>query len=68
MLGVVEQVAHRGEDGAPAPDDLLALLGQLDPRLSPLDEADLKLVLELLDLHAERRLGDGAGLRRLAEM
>ena len=68
MLGVVEQIAHRGKDGAPAPDDLLALLGQLDPRLSPLDQADLELVLHLLDLHAESRLGDGASLRRLAEM
>ena len=28
----------------------------------------LKLVLELLDLHAERRLADGARLRRMAEM
>ena len=68
MLGVIEQVAHRGKDGAPAPDDLLALLGQLDPRFSPLDEADLELILQFLDLHAEGRLGDGAGLRRLAEM
>ena len=68
MLGVVEQVAHRGKDGAPAPDDLLALLGQLDPRLSPLDEADLEIVLHFLDLHAEGGLGDGASLRRLAEM
>ena len=48
--------------------DLLALLGELDARFSPLDEAHLELVLELLDLHAERRLADGAGLRRMAEM
>ena len=53
---------------APAPGDLLALLGELDARLSPLDEAHLELVLELLDLHAERRLADGAGFRRMAEM
>jgi hypothetical protein len=41
MLGVVEQVAHRGEDGAPAPDDLFALLGHFESRLSALYEADL---------------------------
>ena len=68
MLGIVQEVAHRGEDAARASGDLLALLGQLDAGFSPLDEADLELVLELLDLHTERRLADGAGLRRMAEM
>jgi len=62
------QVAHRGEDGSRPPGDLLALLGQLDARLPPLDQADLQLVLELLDLHAERRLADGTGLSGMAEM
>ena len=38
------------------------------PDLSPLDQADAELVLEFLDLHAERRLADRAGLRRMAEM
>jgi hypothetical protein len=28
----------------------------------------LQLVLKLLDLHAERRLADGTGLGRMAEM
>ena len=68
LLGVIEQVAHRGEDHPPATDDLRALLGQLDARLPPLDETDLKLVLKLLDLHAERGLGDRAGLGCPAEM
>jgi hypothetical protein len=68
MLGVIEQVAHRSEDRAPALSDLLTLLGQLDSRLAPLDETDLQLVLELFDLHAKGRLGDGAGLRCLAKM
>ena len=53
---------------ARAPCDLLALLGELDARLAALDQAHLELVLELLDLHAERRLADRAGLRRMAEM
>src|SRR5262245_56224881 len=67
-LGVIEQVAHRSEDRAPTLSDFLTLLGQLDSRLAPLDETDLQLVLELLDLHAEGGLGDGAGLRCLAKM
>jgi hypothetical protein len=33
MLGVIEEVAHRGKDGAGAPCDLLALLGEFDARL-----------------------------------
>jgi len=48
MLGIVEQVAHGGEDGPPAPNDLLALLGQFDARFPPLDQADLELILKLL--------------------
>jgi hypothetical protein len=68
MLGVVEQVAHRGKDGAAAPHDLLALLGQFDARPPALDEAHLQLVFQLLDLHAERGLGDGASLSSLSEM
>src|SRR6516225_5834951 len=68
MLGVIEQVTHRSKDRAPTPHDLLALFGQLDARLAPLYEANLQLILELLDLHAECRLGDSAILRRLAEM
>jgi hypothetical protein len=67
MPGVVEEVAHRGKVGASTADDLLALLGQLDPRLPPLDEAHLQLVLKLLDL-----LVSGgwvmAQFRRLTEM
>ena len=68
MLGVVDQVAHRGEDGPRPPHDLLALPGQLDARLAPLDQAQTELVLELLDLHAERRLADRARLGGVAEM
>ena len=30
MLRVIKQIAHRGKDSPPAPDDLLPLLGQLD--------------------------------------
>ena len=68
MLGVIEQVAHRGENGARAPRDFLALLGELDARFAALDQAHLQLVLELLDLHGERRLADGASFGRMAEM
>ena len=68
MLGVVDEIAHRGEDSPCAPRDLFALLGKLDTCLPSLDEADLKLVLELLDLHAEGRLADRAGLSGMAEV
>jgi len=68
MLGVVEQVAHIRQDGARPLCDLLALLGELDARLAALDQAYLELVLELLDLHAERGLADRAGLRRVSKM
>jgi hypothetical protein len=68
MLGVVEEVAHRGEDGAGAPRDLLALLGQFDARFAALDQAHLELVLELLDLHAHGGLADSASLGGVTEM
>jgi hypothetical protein len=68
MLGVIEEVAHRGKDRAPAPDDLLALIGQFDARLPALDEADLQLIFQLLDLHAERGLAHGASVSCLSEM
>ena len=38
------------------------------PDLTALDQAHLQLVLELLDLHGERRLADGASFGRMAEM
>ena len=68
MLGVVEQIAYRGENRPRAAGDLLTLLRELDAGPAPLDEAHLQLVLELLDLHAERGLADGARLRGMAEM
>ena len=68
MLGVIEQVAHRSQDGTGAARDLLALLGELDAGFAALDEAHLQLVLELLDLHGERGLAHGAGFSRMAEM
>jgi hypothetical protein len=68
MLGVVEEVAHRCENGAGALRDLLALFGEFDARFAPFDQAHLELVLELLDLHAHGRLADGASLGSMAEM
>ena len=68
MLGVVEQVAHGREDSARAARDLFAFFSELDAGFAALDEAQMQFVLELLDLHGERRLAHGAGLRRVAEM
>jgi hypothetical protein len=44
------------------------VLGQLDTRFAPLHQAKLELIFELLDLHAERRLANGAGFGGMAEM
>lgn len=60
--------APRQGSSARASTDLLSLLGQLDPRFPALDEADLQLLLKLLNLHTERGLADSAGLGRAAEM
>jgi hypothetical protein len=68
MLGVVEEVAHRRENGAGALRDFLALLSELDARFAPFDQAHLELVLKLLDLHAHGGLADGASLGGVAEM
>jgi hypothetical protein len=68
VLGIVQEVAHGSENAARAPRDFLALVGQGDARFATLDQAQLELVLELLDLHAERGLADGAGLGCVAEM
>ena len=40
----------------------------IDPRLAPLHEPNAELLLELLDLHAERGLAHRALLRGMAEM
>ncbi len=45
-----------------------SLLRESNTRFSPLDKIEFQFVLKLLDLHAERRLGDGTRLRRAAEM
>jgi coenzyme PQQ precursor peptide PqqA len=52
MLGVVDEIAHRGEDSPCAQRDLFALLGKLDTCLPSLDEADLKLVTPRKDIES----------------
>ena len=65
---IVDEIPHRCEHRTRASGDLVALLRQLDARLPPLNQADAKLLLELLDLHAERRLVHRALLRGVTEM
>ena len=48
--------------------DLGALFRELHAGARALDEGDAELVFELLDLHGERRLGDGALLRGAAKV
>jgi hypothetical protein len=65
---VVHEVADLGQDALRASGDLLALLGQGDPAAAALEQDSAEERLELLDLHRERRLADGAGLGGPAEM
>ncbi len=48
--------------------DLAALVRQQDARARALDEDEAELLLELVDLHGERRLRHRAGLGGAAEM
>ena len=62
------QVARGREHALGAAGHLRAGLGQNHLAGPPLDQVDAEVLLQLADLHRKRRLGDGAGLRGLAEM
>ena len=62
------QVARGREHALGPPRHLRAGLGQDHLARPPLDQVDAEVLLQLADLHRERRLGDGAGLGGLAEM
>ena len=68
MAGEVDEVAGGGEDALGALRHLKAGFGDGDLARPALDQLGAELALELADLHRQRRLGDGALLRRLAEM
>src|SRR6185312_6683020 len=68
VAGEVDEVARGGEDTFGALRDFEPGLGDGDFAGAALDQLGAQLALELADLHGERRLGDRALLRRLAEM
>lgn len=59
-LGIVHKVLDRCENGPGPASNLYALVGQADPGFAPLHQFQLQLVLEILDLHAERGLAHRA--------
>ena len=68
MAGEIDQVARGGEDLLGALRHVQAGVGERDLARPPLDQFGADLALQLADLHRQRRLGDGAVVRRPAEM
>ena len=68
MAGEIDQVAGRRQHVLAPPHDLLADLGQHDLAGPALDQFDAEPLLEIADLHGQRRLGHRAGLGGAAEM
>ena len=68
MARELGEVARGRQHALGAPRDLRAGLGQDHLAGPPLDQVDAEVLLQLADLHRERRLGHGAGLGGLAEV
>ena len=68
VVRVVDQIAHVRDDAGGAPRNLPPLLGQLHALPPALDQDGLQLPLQLLDLHRQRRLRDGARRGRPPEV
>jgi hypothetical protein len=68
MPGIFAQIADIGENAGGALGDLVADGGELHAPMAPLDQFDAELFLKLLDLGRQSGLGDGAIIRRQAEM
>ena len=66
--GEVDDVAGIAQHAGGAAGDIAAGFGQHHAAAAALDQLHAERLFQLLDLHRERRLGDGAMLRRLAEM
>ena len=66
--GEIDEIARTGENRFGSSGDLRADLGQRRLARPPLDQLDVKRLLEVADLHRQRRLGHRAGVRRAAEM
>ena len=68
MAREIDQVARRGEHALGAPRDFDAGFGEHHVARPALDQVDAEVLLQVADLHRQRRLGDRAGLRGPAEM
>ena len=68
MAGEIDQIARGGEDLLGALRHVEAGVGERDLARPPLDQLGADLALQLAHLHRQRRLGDGAILRRPPEM
>ena len=68
LAGEIGEILDRLQDRAGAARHLPPRRRQQDALARPLDQGCAERRLELLDLHAERRLGHVAAARRLAEM
>ena len=64
----VDEVARRRQHALGAPRDFRAGLGQHHLARPPLHQVGAEVLLEVADLHRQRRLGHGAGLGGPAEM
>ena len=68
MAGEVDQIARGRQHVFAAAGDFAADIGQDDVARPPLDHRHAQGAFQIANLHRQRRLGDGAGLRRAAEM
>ena len=68
VTGEIDQIARRREHVLAPPYDLLADLRQDHFAGPALDQLDAQPLLEIADLHGQRRLGHGAGFSGAAEM
>ena len=68
MAGEVDQIARGREDLFGARDNLPTDFGQDDLAGSPFEKLNPEFLLEVSDLHGQRRLGDRTGLGGPAEV
>ena len=68
MAREVDKIARRGDDAFGALHHFDAERGQRHVALTPLHQIGAQFLFEVADLHRQRRLRHGTGLRRPAEM
>ena len=68
MAGEIDQIARGRQHVLAAAGDFTPDIGQHHVARPPLDHGDPERPLQVADLHRQRRLGHGTGLRGAAEM